>query len=45
MDATLYFDGEIYRPIVAVCSNCNILYALSLAEIENANRCGFVLGK
>jgi len=43
MDATFYFDGEIYRPVDAVCSNCHFLYTLILADVENANRRGFVL--
>jgi hypothetical protein len=43
MDAALYFDGEIYRPVVAVSSNGDILYALSITEIENADGHGFVL--
>jgi len=43
MDVILYFDVIIYRQVVVVCSNCHILYALSLAETENANRHGFVL--
>jgi hypothetical protein len=42
MDAALYFEGKICRPVVAVCSNGYNIDSLSLAEMDYANRRVFV---